>query len=81
MDPKTRKFNEIELIRILKYNRTFAINFIRRNIAYLPEERIEYELDSFEQLSEIKNPEISYEKLINGLNHLPKVKAKKIIHY
>lgn len=55
MDPKTRKFNEIELIRILKYNRTFAINFIRRNIAYLPEERIEYELDYFDHLAEIKD--------------------------
>lgn len=81
MDPKTRKFNEIKLIRTLKYNRNFAINFIRRNIAYLPEERIEYELDYFDHLVEIKDPEISYEKLIHGLNHLPKVKAKKIIHY
>ena len=81
MDKKTRKFNELKLLRIFKNNRSYALNFIRRSLAHLSEEKIKDELDIHGNIPDIKEPKFTFDELINKLDSLGTIKAKKTIHY
>ena len=81
MDKKTRKFNELKLLRIFKNNRSYALNFIRRSLAHLSEEKLKDELDIHGNIPDIKEPKFTFNELINKLDSLGTIKAKKTIHY